>query len=200
MNNPTSIELLLRYRDKGDEQACAEFLQRHLDRLIEQVRWHMSAKLARRIGPEDVVQLGCRSFFVRIRNGRIDLEGGDDPKKLLAEIVLRKFFRQIEFHQGAAKRSIDREESAAGEGSSEYSPTEPRDPEPTPEELAQFREEYELLLQGFQPNHQTMIELKLQGYKITEIARRTGRTTRTVSDVIRCFRDRLQRRLDQLDE
>jgi hypothetical protein len=56
-----SIELLARFR-AGDERAAEELFPRFAERLIAVAKARLSAKLARRVGAEDVVQSAYRSF------------------------------------------------------------------------------------------------------------------------------------------
>src|SRR5438874_2686602 len=107
MHAPTSVMLLERWRDSGDEAAVAEFLRRYFGRLAGLVRQHFSSRLRQRLDPEDVAQSACRTFFVRIRDGRIEIDADREPWQLLAKIGLRKLFRQLELHT-TGKRALAR--------------------------------------------------------------------------------------------
>src|SRR5262245_47150683 len=100
-------DLVARWR-AGDEAAAAELFERYADRLIALARSRLSAKVAGRVDPEDVVQSAYRSFFAGVRNGRYDLERGGDVWRLLLAITLHKLYRQVQQHQ-RQKRSLDRE-------------------------------------------------------------------------------------------
>lgn len=197
MSALTSVMLLEQWRDRGDERAVAEFLRRYFDRLARLISKRLSRRLQRRVDPEDVAQSACRTFFVRIRDGRIEIDADQEPWQLLAKIAMRKLFRAFEVHQ-AGKRSIAQEQSAPGGDDGVRAPSEGIDPVPSPEEVLGVEEELEWVLQKFQPLHRAMNELHLQGYSIKEIAAQTSRTERTVGEVIRCFKEALRQRWRQL--
>ena len=54
MQSTASIELLLRWRDAGDDAAMEQFLKRYLERLVVLVRRRMSKKLGRRLDADDI--------------------------------------------------------------------------------------------------------------------------------------------------
>src|SRR5262249_48627982 len=113
MSDAPSMVLLSRWRDQADQEAAAELFQRYSARLIGLARKKMSGKLARRVDAQDVVQSACRTFFLRLRDGRLDVQPGSDIWQLLVSITLRKVFAQSEFHT-AAKRNVRKEDSRAG--------------------------------------------------------------------------------------
>src|SRR4051794_25432309 len=65
----TSLVLLERFR-AGDDLAAAEIFDRYFQRLTALARIRLSARIARRTDPEDVVLSAFRSFFVDARGGR----------------------------------------------------------------------------------------------------------------------------------
>src|SRR5579884_4011800 len=157
----TSMQLLRAWVQGEDAQAIERFLGRYVDRLLGMLKRRISRKLGRRIDPEDVLQSACKSFVMGVRSGRIDIEAHDQPGQLLTKIVVRKLFKQFEWHQGAARRSIDREQAPAEpeEGRGRF---EALSPEPGPDELAAVADEVDLLLKGFPETHREMIVLHLQ--------------------------------------
>src|SRR5438552_55665 len=92
-----SIKLVAQWR-AGNEQAAAQLFHRYALRLITLAHGRLSAKLAARVDPEDVVQSAYRSFFVGARNGRYALERSGDLWRLLVAITLHKVRRQVEVH------------------------------------------------------------------------------------------------------
>ncbi len=84
-----SIELLSRVR-QGDEQAASDLFDRYVERLIKLARSRLSAKLQRRVDPEDVVQSAYRSFFSHAQDGRYQLHKSGDLWRLLAAITVNK--------------------------------------------------------------------------------------------------------------
>src|SRR5580692_6879621 len=94
MSGEPSAELLANYR-AGDERAAAALYERYIGRLTRLAASRLSAKLARRTDAEDVVQSTFRSFFLRVRDGRLALEEEHDLWRLLASITLHKLYRQV---------------------------------------------------------------------------------------------------------
>ena len=88
-----SQELLKRIRS-GDDLAAAELLDIYADRLIALARSRLTAKLTRRLDPEDIVQSACRSFFRQTRAGRYEIRDSDDLWRLLAAITTHKALRR----------------------------------------------------------------------------------------------------------
>jgi RNA polymerase sigma-70 factor (ECF subfamily) len=194
MTEAPSLELLARWRTTGDQQAAAELYGRYVGRLIALARKHLAAALGRRLDPDDIVQSACRSFFVGVREGRLELRVGSDLWQLLAAITLHKVRGQVAYHQ-AGKRSLRHEQEPHQSDSVCRVPVEAMAPEPTPAEVVALAEERDHALSQFKPLHRRMIELRLQGHTLTEIGAQTGRSERMVRIVLSGFGKQLQRRL-----
>src|SRR5262249_13801041 len=108
-------KLVARWR-AGDQQAAAELFGRYANRLIALARSRLSARLAQRVDPEDVVQSVCRSFFADAREGRYAVERGGDLWQLLVTMTLHKVQDQGKRH-GRAKRDLQRETNFGSEDS-----------------------------------------------------------------------------------
>eukprot|EP00913_Durusdinium_trenchii_P028450 g26678.t1 len=166
-----SAELLQNVRD-GSESAAAELFDRFVARLTRLARMRLALKLQQRIDPEDVVLSAYRSFFVGVHNNRFTIEQSGDLWRLLARMTLHKLARRAKHHT-AAKRSIDNESHA-------NEPATVVDREPTPDEAVAFAEEIEQLMRSLKPTARRVLELKLQGYRVADIAREIGRNDRTI--------------------
>jgi RNA polymerase sigma factor (sigma-70 family) len=184
----TSAELL-RGHAAGDEEISAELFNRYVDRLIRLARQRLAPRIARRIDPEDVVQSAYRSFFAAAGEGRFVLERSGDLWRLLAGIMLNKLYRQVE-RNTAKKRDVSKECGIDAEDSFSVRP-EILSREPSPAEAVALADEVELLLRGFEPLHRQVIELRLQGYLVEEIATETQRTQRTVLRVLERVKQKL---------
>jgi RNA polymerase sigma factor (sigma-70 family) len=189
----TSILLLERYRD-GDESAAGEIFARYFERLTALARRRLSARVARRTDPEDVVLSVYRSFFIRARDGRFTLSRGGDLWRLLASITRHKLLRQVR-HDTAERRSVDLELpiDRVGEGS-----LAGREPGPSHEEAVALADELERVLAQLTPFGRRVLELRLQGLELVEIADDTGRSERTVRRTLGEIRSRLAERLDHV--
>lgn len=189
MEGDPSAELLARWR-AGDPQAADELFGRYTARLIALARRRLSAKLARRLDPEDVVQSAYRGFCAAARADGVVLRRSGDLWRLLASITLHKLQHQVRRHQ-ADKRSIERERGFGGE-SSLGAIVAARGP--TPDEAAGLAEEVEFLMRGLKPLARRMVELRLRGYRIEEIAAETERSERWVRRVLDQVKDQLDQR------
>jgi RNA polymerase sigma factor (sigma-70 family) len=191
--DPTLLNL---YRS-GDTRAADELFHRYVNRLVALARSRLSRKLARRLDPEDIVQSAYRSFFVGAREGKYTLTRGSELWGLLAAITLNKLHRQIE-RNTAGKRAISLEHSFGSSSSSQYLLTaEAIAREPSPSEAMAGADELEQLMNGVDDLHRRMLELRLQGHTMDEIATETGRSERTVRRVIEKVKARLQQQAMQ---
>lgn len=167
--------LLDRWR-AGDEDAARQLHEMYADRLASLARQRISQRLGSRIDPEDVVQSVFRTFFTRSKDGQFQIQQADDLWKLLARITVHKIFRQIAFHR-AAKRNISLE---TAQGNESYDPLLTLlDREPTPEAINQFVDQVEHVSK-LSPEVRAVLELRLQGYKDVEIAKKLNMSDRTI--------------------
>lgn len=181
-----SVDLIARWR-AGDERAATELYARHAQRLAAMARGRMSEKLARRLDPEDVVLSAYRSLFAGLDDDRFQVQRSGDLWALLAAITMNKLRRQIERHS-AGRRALTREEAVdAGDTALDMVAREP-----TPAEAAALADEVEDLMRGLDPLQRRMVELRLQGYSLEEIATTTERSERTVRRVLDQIKERLE--------
>ena len=192
MTDNESATLLLRWRG-GDQQAAAELVQRFTVRLLALARSQLSDKLARRVDPEDVVQSAFRSFFTGARAGRYALERSGDLWRLLAAITRHKVLGQVD-RQTAAKRSIQREQQFGTESSLFALHGEALTRDPAPDEAAALIDEIAAMLRPLEPRHRQMVEMRLQGFPLAEIAAATDRSERMVRVVLQQVKTWLQQR------
>jgi RNA polymerase sigma-70 factor (ECF subfamily) len=183
--------LVARWR-AGDQQAAAELFRRYANRLVALAKSRLSDKLAGRVDPEDVVQSVYRSFFSDTREGRYDLERGGDLWQLLVTITLHKLNDQVK-HNTAGKRAVDRERNFGSEDSLLGMQGHVGSHKPSPLEAAALADELEELMAGLEPAHRRMLERRLQGYNLEEIATELECSQRTVIRVL----ERIKKRLEQ---
>jgi RNA polymerase sigma-70 factor (ECF subfamily) len=191
MEDNPSAELLARWRD-GDAAAADELFGRYTARLIAMIRPRLSAGLARRLDPEDVVQSAYRSFCAAAAD-RFVVRRSGDLWRLLAAITIHKLHHQVERHR-AVKRSVEREQGFGGESSLEVLGNGAASLDPRPDEAAALAEELEHLMRGLKPLERRMVELRLQDYSLAEIAAATDRSERWVRRVLDQVKARLDRR------
>jgi len=185
----TSLVLLERFRD-GDDLAAQALFSRYFERLTLLARSRLAPRLASRTDPEDIVLSVYRSFFVGARAGRFVLSRGGDLWRLLAAITKHKLLRQARYH-GADRRSIDREicldQAEAGQLAE-------RQQDPTPEEALALADELERVFERLDSLGRRVLELRLQGAQLSEIAEDTGRSERTVRRTLGQIREILAER------
>lgn len=186
-----SVNLLARWR-AGDQRAANELVERYTERLIALARREMSAHLSRRLDPEDVVQSVYRSFFVAARAGRFSLERSGDLWRLLLTITLHKVRQQFRHHT-AEKRAVQREQFLTNADDGVGLVQLLAGSEPSPEEPAVLTDLLERLLRAYEPRQQRMIELRLQGYLLEEIAAEANCCRHTVLRTLDRFKADLER-------
>jgi RNA polymerase sigma-70 factor (ECF subfamily) len=140
---------------------------------------------------EDVVQSAFKSFFVRHREGKLQVGNWNGLWGLLTVITLRKCADRVEYLR-ARRRDVRREVSAP-EGQDQ--PWQlALDREPLPQEAAILAETVEALFGAVDEDERPILELSLQGYTAAEISLRLGRALRTVQRL----RERVRKRLEGL--
>jgi RNA polymerase sigma-70 factor (ECF subfamily) len=177
-----SIRLVGRWR-AGDQEAADELFRRYADRLIGLARTRLSSQIGQRIDPEDVVQSAYRSFFIGAREGRYDLERGGDLWRLLVAITLHKLKDQVKHHR-AAKRSDRAEQHYGSEDSLLGIQPHLLARAPSPLEAIALLEQLEQLARQLTPAQGRILELRLQGHSLYEIAAQTRRSLSTVRRVL----------------
>src|SRR5438093_212509 len=98
MSEPAQDQACVERWRAGDEQAAAQLYHRYVERLVAVAKRRLSAKLAARLDPEDIVQSVFRSFFGRAQEGRFVFQDSDDIWKLLVRITIHKTLKQVDFH------------------------------------------------------------------------------------------------------
>jgi RNA polymerase sigma factor (sigma-70 family) len=187
-----SDNLIARWRE-GDQQAAAALFQLYADRLIALARSQLSSQLSRRIDAEDVVQSAYRSFFNAAREGRFQLQQTDELWQLLVTITLHKLSDQAR-HQSAAKRRVTSEQSYGSEDSLIGLGAAVSGRQPSPMEAAALVDEVAHTMRQLAPAHRRILELRLQGYNLYEIAVETHCCQRTVRRVLERLKHDLQQK------
>src|SRR5262249_53668871 len=147
-------------------------------------RSRLSSQLASRIDPEDVVQSAYRSFFCGAREGRYDFQRGGDLWHLLVAITLHKLRDQVKHHT-SDKRNVQAENRTEG-------PADALASERGPVEAMALVEELEGLMRTLSPPQRRMVELRLQGQSVPQIATATQFTQRTVRRILERVRQHLE--------
>src|SRR5262245_22520102 len=181
----TDQYLLQRYQ-QGDREAASQLYKRYADRLRALTRRTSSAVLACRLDPDDIVQSVFRNFFHSARTGGYDVPPGEDLWKLLLVIALNKIRARATFHR-AAKRDVRRTRRIEGLDPATLAKENPHG------QAARtfFRLVAEEALATLPPLLRRIVELRMEGYQVHEIAELTGRSLRTVERTLQNCRKQL---------
>ncbi len=164
----------------GDEEIVREFWDRYGPSLQRLAKSRMTSALQQRVGPDDVVQSVCRTFFRRARQQEFDLQGTDNLWRLLCAITLTKVRQHARFHyrqRRSPKREVPLDAESPGE--------KPSDGEnlacaPTPAEIADFADTMQRFFGMLSGQQQALVLCKLEGLTQVEIADRLKCSERTV--------------------
>jgi RNA polymerase sigma-70 factor (ECF subfamily) len=180
--------LLVRVQRGQDDAATALYL-RYAKRLRALVKAQRGADLASRVDPDDIVQSVFRTFFRRAAEGHYDVPPGEELWKLFLVIALYKVRDTAAFHR-AGKRDVGRtvvgadvDWSAAGHP--------PRGSGRDEEALTILQLVIDEILDKLSPAHRRIVELRVEGHEVGDIAAQTGRAKRSVERILQEFRGRL---------
>jgi RNA polymerase sigma factor (sigma-70 family) len=183
---PDSDRALLERFQHGDREAAALLYERYADRLRSLTRRKSSAALASRLDPDDIVQSVFRNFFHAAQEGGYDVPPGEDLWKLLLVIALNKIRARGTFHR-AAKRDVRRTRRIDGLDPSQFA----REGGPGQSAVTFLRLVAEEALAQLPPLSRQVVELRVQGYQVHEIAAQTGRSLRTIERTLQHCRQQL---------
>jgi len=184
---PEALNLLLERWLAGDERAAAALCRRHFARLIGLARKRFSTGLSRHLDPEDLVQAVYLKFFAAARHNLPVLRNSDDLWRWLVAILRNKVKDQHK-RQHALKRNGALAETA------QTTLVQVEDRRPNPSEQAALADELERLLRIFPAYQRRMVILRLEGWKVEEIAHATHGHERTVRRVLKRVQSYLRRR------
>lgn len=185
MDEPSDRTLLRRVRS-GESDAATDLYLRYAARLQRLVHDQTGPALARRVGDEDIVQSVFRTFFRRAADGHYQVGESEELWKLFLVIALNKIRKAAEFH-GAAKRDYLRTV-----GGSEHK-LDARSACHSEDEMALQTLQITIneVLSTLPPGHPEIVQLRIEGYTVEEIASKTNRSLRTVERMLKNFRETL---------
>jgi RNA polymerase sigma-70 factor (ECF subfamily) len=178
----SSDRSLLRRFQRGEADAATLLFLRYAQRLGSLAWTQRGADLSGRFDPDDIVQSVFRTFFRRAAEGLYDVPEGEDLWKLLLVIAMQKLRDACSFHR-AAKRDV-----RATRSGEEFDRTIAHLPTQNEIGLAELRMALEEILGGLPATQRIIVELRIDGFQVDEIAERTGRSRRTVERGLQEFR------------
>jgi RNA polymerase sigma-70 factor (ECF subfamily) len=182
---PSDRSLLRRFRN-GSQDAALQLYLRYAHRLHALTRRNCPAELAPRIDIEDIVQSVFRSFFSAASRGCYDVPDGEELWKLLLVIALNKIRDKGSFHR-APQRDV---RLTRGGDSLDQSDGEPAINDETPYVFLQMV--IDETLKPLPPVYKRIIELRIEGHDVAQIAQLVGRSKRTVERALQEFRENLR--------
>jgi RNA polymerase sigma factor (sigma-70 family) len=180
--------LLRRFRG-GVSDAATLLYFRYADHLHSLAAARLSPDLEPRLGAEDIVQSVFRTFFRRAALGQYEVPDGESLWKLFLVMALNKI-RSAAIHHRAACRDVSRTPNAdvaapqAGDGG-------------RADALSTLHLVIDELLQRLPPSSRVIIERRIEGYEVAEIAETAGCSKRSVERILREFRDQLHTILNE---
>jgi RNA polymerase sigma-70 factor, ECF subfamily len=183
---PATDQSLLRRFRAGDDDAATRLYFKYARQLHAVARKKTDGALANRVDAEDVVQSVFRTFFRRTARGEFEVPEGEELWRLLLTIALNKV-RNHAAHHRAQKRDIGKTVSEAAAVS-------------VAEDDQSSRVLLEIvvkeLLGDLDESQRQIIQLRIDGAEVAEIAHVTGRAKRSVERVLQGFRNELASKLD----
>ena len=189
MSEPDLVSTLVQRLRDGDPRAPDALFALYAKRLARAAEQHLARKLAGRIDGEDVVQSVFLSFFRRFAAGEFHIDTSAQLWRLLFRITLRKARFQARFHL-AAKRDAANE---VGDGDQALAEAVAYDP--GPEEAVALVDQLDSLLRGLPDLHTHVLEKRLQGFSVAEIAEELAVSRQTIYRVLDLLGDRLMRQV-----
>jgi RNA polymerase sigma-70 factor (ECF subfamily) len=189
MSEPEQISTLVQRLHDGDPQAANLLFERYARRLARAAEQHLAQKLAGRLDGEDVVQSVFRTFFRRHAAGEFRLDSTAQLWRLLLQMTLRKARFQARFHLAARR-------DASAEANDDFTLAQAVAHEPGPAEAAALVDQIDALLRGLPELHVRILEMRLQGWTVVEVARQMGVCRQTVYRVLDLLGERLARQGD----
>ena len=185
----TDKSLIRRFR-AGEQDAATTIYVRYAQRLQNLASSKTNSRLKVQVDPEGIVQSVFRTFFRRVNKGQYDVIGGDELWKLFLVIALNKIRNASKFYR-AEKRNV--EKTTSFDRINECSVQNDRTDE---EALQILKITIDELLADYPGSQRAIILLRVEGCKIDEIAKKTGRAKRSVERTLQQFRNHLNQMID----
>lgn len=182
--------LLSRLRG-GDHGAAKQLYQRYAHRLRALARKNNARDLTRRLDEDDIVQSVFRVFFRQASKGRYDVPKGEDLWRLLLVLALNKIRAERTYHH-AAKR--DARLTSGTEALEKAAPMAGRRADRAAAHLQLVVTD---ALNRLSPLHRVVVDFRVEGYEVAEIADKIQRSKRTVERLLQEARGHLRELLPE---
>jgi RNA polymerase sigma factor (sigma-70 family) len=169
-----SDQLLVRDLRVGCQRAGQTLVDRYGSRLRALAEAKLSLDVKRQVDADDIVQSVFRRFLTAAGRGNYDVPDGDDLWDLLAAITVNRIRTELAY-QRAAKRDNRRTSGA---------PEVDELPGPGSLDRADLEAGVRDVLSRLPETHRRVVDFRLEGYEVAEIARLLGRSKRTIERVL----------------
>jgi RNA polymerase sigma-70 factor (ECF subfamily) len=175
-------DLLDQFR-QGDSAAAERLYSEFEPYLRKVVRRQLPRQLRSKFDSTDVVQSAWAIFLHRVRDASWRFAGPDQLRAFLTTVTRNRLTDRIRhFHAALGReRSLDQKECAEL----------PASTEPRPSELARASDLWKRMLALCPPEHHELLHLKRQGWRLQDIAARTGLHEGSVRRILRQLARRL---------
>jgi RNA polymerase sigma-70 factor (ECF subfamily) len=174
---------LLRRLRRGEDDAATALYLRYAHRLLALTRTQASAELTRHTQAEDIVQSVFLSFFRKAAGGMYDVPEGEELWNLFLVITLNKIRAKGNYFR-AGKRDVRR-------NTGEVTAGDPAEAAPDELAFAELQMVIRDLLATLPSKAAEIVERRIAGHEVAEIARATQRSLRTVERTLQDFRRQL---------
>lgn len=171
---------------EGDPEAAAAIYAHYAERLSRLAHQQLSSRVAVRVDEEDIVQSVFRTFFRRSAGGEFQIDSRAQLWQLLVRITVMKARAKGRQHT-AAKRDVRAEQP--GEDWLAAAAAE----EPGPQEAAVLMDEIEVLLRGLPALYCQVLQHRLEGHRVADIAAKLKVSRQTVYRALHLLESRLER-------
>jgi RNA polymerase sigma-70 factor (ECF subfamily) len=180
-------EVLIERIQSGDDSAAAELYHRYAARLRVLADRQMSSAIRRTHEADDIVQSAFRSLFRGVNSGTYTAPEGQSLWSLLAVIAIHKVRRKATRNKSVKAVSLD----DASEHPSDHDQFE------ADVSIEQFESSLRESIEGLRPNEQKIVELRVQGFSILDIADHLQNSCRTVERTLQRIREKLAAELGE---
>jgi RNA polymerase sigma-70 factor (ECF subfamily) len=187
MDNAEPDTELLKRLAEGDPLATGKLFACYAQRLTRLAEQHLSRKVKGREDGEDVVQSVFRTFFRRSSRGEFQIDDSNQLWRLLVKMTLLKARARGRRHT-AEMRDV-RAEKPGGDAWLHAALTH----EPGPAEAAALLDQITALLRGLPALFGEVLERRLRGQPVAEIAQELRVSRQSVYRVLQVLQQRLQR-------
>jgi DNA-directed RNA polymerase specialized sigma24 family protein len=196
MSSDASVTHWLNLLKTGVPDAARPLWERYFRLLVLRARAALGAAPRRAADEEDVALSAFDSFCQGALQGRFPrLEDRDDLWRLLLVLTVRKagqvIRKETRVKRGSGAVCTEADLPLSADEDAEAGLAQAMGAEPTPELAAMVAEEYRRLLDRLGEDDLRAIAVwQMEGYSVEEIAKKLGRSSRTVSRKLQVIRDR----------